>query len=299
MSKFNPRYKHIEINSRSVQKYTVNDPHRNIFKTRQTGRFGNQMFEYMFWYLMAMQYGGIFKKSYLKPFPAPFDNLPNIIQFDTPVDVGLSGYKEKIPGYPMNIKYYAANRELLINSLNIPQFKVKYDLVVHIRLDDVFGNHPDYTVLPFSFYKDCFASIKKTYDTSKFKILLIGRPINDFQKKIFMDIQKYITLLSGSKKVMAQSGTMTEDLVALMQSRILIASTSSFWFWPSFLSLNSRRVYIPIFGQTNMYYYFSNDTKFYKKYAVRSIDKNYKIYGFILNIKEKIYKDQIQTMYEK
>lgn len=297
MSKFNPKYKHVEINSRSVQKYTIADPHKNIFKTRQTGRFGNQMFEYMFWYLMAMQHGGIFKNTYSKPFPAPFDNLPSVVEFGTPVDIGLSNYKERIPGYPMNIKYYANHRDLLIRRLKIPQFKIKYDLVVHVRLDDVFGDHPDYTVLPLSFYRDCFASIKKSYDTTKFKILLIGRPINDFQKKIFMDIRNCVSKLSGSKKVITQTGTMTEDLVSIMQSPILIASTSSFWFWPSFLSLNSKRVYIPIFGQTNMYYYFASDTKFYKKYAVRSID-NYKIYGYLMAIKEKIYKDEIHKMYD-
>lgn len=299
MSKtFNPRYEHIELLDR-IETYKVNKPPKGIFKTRDTGRFGNQMFEYVFWYLMAMQYGRTFKNIY-KPFPAPFDKLPNTVKFSKPMNVGLSKYRERIPGYPMNIKYFAKNRDLIIDALRVPQYKVKYDLVVHVRLDDIFDEQfPEYTVLPFSFYRDCFKSLNASYNVSKFNILIIARPINEFQKKVFKDIVKYIKQLSGSKRVKSQTGTMTEDLTAIMKSKLLIASTSSFWFWPSFLSYNSERVYIPVFGQSHLYYYFADkkNTQIHKNYAVRMIDKNYKIYGFPINLDEKIYEDTIELMY--
>ena len=308
LSKYQSPYKHIDLWYGPKQKNTVAEPHKRIFKTRETGRTGNQLFEYVFWTLMTLEHGGIFENTYTN-LPRPFDKLPKTFQIkkNETQDLGLKNYHELIPGYPMSFKYYANKRHLLQQLLNMETFTKKYDIVIHVRLDDVFGSiidHPelkDYTVLPFSFYENVFKVIKKVHGPTKsLKILLLGRTVDSFQKKILEDLTDYIKKVSGSKNVLYKSGSVTEDLIDIMSSPILVGSTSSFWTIPTFLSNISEEIHIPVFGQTNMYHYFDFDSVVYKNYVRRYSERdNYTIYGYLLPFTEKIQKETIELMYDR
>ena len=302
-------YIHADLWYGPREKHTVSDPHKKIYKTRKTGRLGNMLFEYMFWYLMTCYYGGTFKNIY-EPFPKPFDKLPNTFTINKHDEVfkylNFSNYHELIPGYPMNFKYYSHSRKLLKSLLNIETFTKKYDIVIHVRLDDVFDDsmaYDDYTVLPFSFYDDVFKVIKKQHgSTCNFKILLIGRTIDSFQEKVLEDLTQFIRKVSGSKDVNKQTGTVTEDMTAIMSSPILIGSTSSFWCWPSFLSNICTEIHIPVFGQTHIYHYFEGPDaiiKITKNYIMRELpNDNYRIYGYLLRT-NRIRQVDIALMYDR
>ena len=307
LEKYTSPYIHNDLWYGPPETHKVSDPHKRVFKTRKTGRLGNQLFEYIFWALMTMQYGGTFKNTY-KPFPRPFDKGPEIftINKNETLDLGLSQYDELIPGYPMSFKYYSRHRQLIRSLLNIGSYSKKYDIVIHVRLDDVFDDYMaynDYTVLPFSFYDDVFKVIKKEHGpTDLFKILLIGRTIDSFQEKILDDLTEYIKKVSSSSDVRKQTGSVTEDMTAIMESPILIGSTSSFWCWPSFLSNICTEVHIPVFGQTNIYHYFDEPDsilKITKNYIMRELlNENYRIYGYLLRT-GRIRKVEIELMYDR
>jgi len=114
--------------------------------------------------------------------------------------------------------------------------------------------------------------------------MIIGRPLDELQHIIFNDICYYIKTLTGSPYVMSQSGTISEDMTAIMSCKILISAVSSFAFWPSYLGMTNE-VHIPVFGQNKIY-------KF-DKYK----NPTYKTYLYKTSLKKKITKDTYLRMY--
>jgi GR25 family glycosyltransferase involved in LPS biosynthesis len=226
--------------------YNPNDSIRHgIAITRNTGRLGNKLFEYAYQRLVSKKYGLAFKSIYEK-FPKPFDNI------DTELAAFVSDPSIKLPKnycerYPHSINLYKDHRsffkEILTNDLS--KEKVS-DIVIHLRLDDVF-DHELYTVLPFSFYKKVFDEILKNGQPMS-SVILVAKPVNDFDKEILEKLQTFL-LVNYSKvnKVIIQSNSISDDIITLMSAPIAVHSVSSFPFWPIFLSDIVKDVYIPTF----------------------------------------------------
>ncbi len=252
----------------------------NLYKSRSLGRFGNQLFDYIFMRLLAMQHGSYFENEII--FPEPF-KVPIGTFAMKQVNTGLGKYKECVPDFPMDFKYFKNNLLLIKTFFKLPVIKKKYDIVVHIRLDDVLkANEPLYTVLPLSYYKNVLEKIKKRHGSLKnFKILCISRPMNKLQEKIFKDLVDYISLITGAH-VETQSGSVTEDISALMAGSIIIGSVGSFWIWPVLLSSVCNEIYVPIFGQNLAYNFFKTSNNSLKITAKKTL------YKMNINLKKKI-----------
>lgn len=304
---------------------TIGNPHKYIYKVEDTGgRFGNVLFEYFFWRLLSMNNHKTFKntlnvsdvgivtdlKNTSNPsFPRPFNKLANYVHKDnqnilTPT---LNKYSRDIVApFPMNFKYYANYRNLLRSLLNKPDLLSKpIDIVVHIRLDnDVFSeDEPLYTILPISFYKNAIKTIQRKHGSLvNKKILIIGRPLTEAQKTIFNDIKECIKHESSSKYVYTQTGTISEDMTAMMSSKIMICAVSTFWFWPAYLSQTCNELHVPIFGQTKAYRFFNNiGSDFLKEtrnLKLRITQENLSIYGYKINIKQKITIRTVENIYK-
>ena len=113
-------------------------------------------------------------------------------------------------------------------------------------------------MLPYNFYEEVIDKIKRKHkDMHNFKILCIARPINKKQEALLFDIVEFISSITGAD-VRTQSGSISEDVSALMSAPIVIGSVGSFWIWPVLLSNVPKEIYVPIFGQNNAYHFFKS-----------------------------------------
>jgi hypothetical protein len=234
----------------------IKDP-LDEYEARSFGRFGNQLFDYIFMRLLSIQHGSTLINDI--DFPKPF-NVPKGQFHLKQRNIGLN-YRECIPEYPMDFKYFKNNMPLIKSFFKIPKMEKRYDIVIHIRLDDALKpSETLYTILPFSFYEKVLSSIKNKHGSLvNSKILCVARPINAAQNKIFGDIVLHVSELTGAE-VTVQSGSVSEDIQAIMSASIVIGSIGSFWIWPALLSNITKEIYMPIFGQNKVYKITSNQT---------------------------------------
>ena len=273
-----------------------------MYTVRETGRLGNILFEYFFWRLLSMsnrqtfvnklnvdEFGKV-TKSKTPSFPKPFSGLINFIPAKDQLQLVPKLNVTNIPEYPMSFKYFCKYRDLLRNMIIPKRVDVDqmYDIAIHIRLDnDVFNkDEPLYTILPLSFYRDVIVNLQTLHGSlEKCRIVVIGRPLTDIQSKIIDDVYNYVVKLTGSKNVVLQSGTISEDMLAIMNSRILVCAVSSFWFWPSYLSLVNNEIHCPMFGQCKAYQF--------DKYT----SPTYRVYRYDTKLTKKIDLEHVHMMY--
>lgn len=223
----------------------------DTYYPRHTGRTGNELAEYFFWFFRAKEHGKIFENSYKGKFPYPFDILP--------IKADFQKYKflipTPVPSYPLSSIYYVKHRkDIKLITRNVT-FKDsdKIDVVIHVRLDDIMNDMKEYSLLPLSYYKDCLNKI------GEFKnIVIVGKPSggeskftsdeNKQQLKILTDLKLFIEHNWPDKNVSIQTGTLDEDYFTITRARNFIGSTSYFWFWPIFVSECIENLYFPDWG---------------------------------------------------
>lgn len=212
---------------------------RDTYYTRQTGRTANQIFEYCYWYLRSKQDGKNFKLTYIDFF---YKNAPSFIKNETPIDMGLP---KKVKEYPFDSSYYISHRDTLKQVLGYKDLPLKYDCVIHLRLDDILNECPCYTLLPFSEYINLFKRIEAPKN-----IIIIGRALDTFQVEYTNCLKRSLDAFFNNEIPIEMSleNTIQEDFDIIGSCRTLIASTSVFWFWSAFLSDNIEKIYYPDWG---------------------------------------------------
>lgn len=216
---------------------------RNNYYTRNTGRVGNQLYEYVIWRLKALQDGKVFVNTHELPYP--FDG-ENIVEYDR---FGFQiGLPELIEPYPHNHEYYR-NKLKIIKSFfpKVKEIQIGNNLnytAIHIRMDDIFNYLQSYTFLPKHFYKNL---------TLEGSVLVIANCINEEQKKFMVDFMSFLAD-SHPKVVFSYKGnqSISDDFVDIIKAKKLICSTSTFWYFPALLSENIKEVVIPYYGVTKL-----------------------------------------------
>lgn len=240
-----------------------------LYKSKTTRRTGNALYDFIFLRLFSIQYGTRFDSS--SDFPFPFHNM-NTSTFQQ--NIGF--YYDEIPNYPHDFVYYRNRKQYLIDLLNIEQVPFECDITIHLRLEDIFNDHPMYTLLPLSFYREVFSSFP-FYSP----ICIIGKPINKEQVGIVREIEKLALLYFVDVRVRVIGRTIEDDFKTIMSSNILVGSTSSFWFWPAYLSNNVKEIHVPDFGQIQFMNLSSDDYVTIKKYKLK-IKKKLTINEYLL-----------------
>ena len=213
---------------------------------------GNVAARYAYGYLKAVSEGKTWvdkKKSdyLLQFFPSLQTNYiggekKNFPEMSTKI---LTQYPLMI-NYPHDIKFFQNHeKELqdLFGTSNITCSE-EFDVVIHIRLDDIETAPDFYSFLPASFYRNALNSIEK-----KDKILIVSKnPSGSLQiaarKVVEMECKKN----KNVQQVITRSRMQKDDFWDLMTAKILILSASTFSFWAAFLSPCIKEVHIPNFG---------------------------------------------------
>lgn len=194
-----------------------------IYIPRKTGRSGNELFEYFFWFQKAHKDKKKFK-CYYGPLPGQFKHLP--LEFRG----HLKRFKidNEIPDYPFDSKFYFPNRKELLKI--VPKRDFKYDVTIHVRLGDITNDQVDYQPLSIEYYKEVLDSLLDVYGFDLSNCVIVGHPTNDKQFDFIKDLEKELNCRwLGLRSV-------SQDLETLGLAKHLIASTSTFWYWPWFFS---------------------------------------------------------------
>lgn len=212
----------------------------DTYITRQTGRTANRILEYVYWRLRAIQDEKAFKCTYQDfIFKDALLEVPAVEKRDM-------GLPQQVEAYPFNSGYYKNHKEFIKEILGFKQRPLKYDCVFHLRLDDVSNNCFSYTLIPFLDYIRFFKDVEVS------DIIIIGKPIDEFQYQYAKFLKKLLQVLKPNIHVKLElNNSVEKDLDIIASCRILVASTSTFWFWHSFLSDNIECVYYPSFGVVN------------------------------------------------
>lgn len=227
---------------------------------------GNYLFQYVFWRLMSLRHG------------RPFADLVNFKFVHDPFELSAVagarpqmtleewdsfGIDMPIGEYMMDFRLYRRHRGLIKTALRPRPHARQYDVAVHVRLDDIFGEQEHYTALPRSFYKRAVANaLAETRSERKSaSVVLIGRPISRLQYEMIMDVADVISALNDDvRPKIVTYGSVSDDMTTLMSSTSVVASTSTFWFWPCFASNVTTSLHVPMWGQNLVYNFFSNAT---------------------------------------
>lgn len=254
------------------------------------GRMGNRLTEYIFARLLLANHNLSFQSSLEFPFPFNYSNKTGRVFKKTSFASKISLFKFLHFGLDlkvkMNINNYLGRRKELYDILNIPVInKITYDVVIHVRLEDVFNEHPYYTLLPLSFYKQVLVAIQ--VKTKVKSICIVSKPIDDTQHIILNNIQSYVFNLTNVMPIL-QINSIEKDYITFMSTPVFIASTSSFWMWPVFLSSVLKEIHFPIFGQT-----------LYMGFTKKSVvDEDRVFYGYDLPFKKKITLQNLNLIYD-
>lgn len=148
--------------------------------------------------------------------------------------------------YPHDIKFFQTHEKDLQDLFGTSHLvcSEEFDVVIHVRLDDVEMAPDFYSFLPASFYRDVLNSIEK-----KEKILIISKnPSGNLQNAARKVVEMECKKARGVKQVTMRSRVQKEDFWDLMIAQNLVCSASTFSFWAAFLSPCMKEVHIPHFG---------------------------------------------------
>lgn len=225
-------------------------PYRyEVLNIRSYGRAGNIIYGYTYMRLVAIQLG----KPTITEFdlPYPFNGTKGIEE-EPPfhADIGL-----EVPNiilFPDYLKFsLLKNHRRLIQEAIFPEashtVSKKYDLVIHVRLDDCFNSHKLYTILVPDFYKRVFANLSNKRIAT---VAIVGRPTEPIH---FFSLRKLETMTRRAFETddvsVFTDSDISNDWMRIMQAPILVASVSTFWVVPSFVSPVVQEVHLPLFGQ--------------------------------------------------
>ena len=150
--------------------------------------------------------------SYIKYrlLPYPFNNT--YYTADATSKMNFTLIEMKIGNYPVSFELYENKRWFIKNEIfRMDNATYMYDVVIHVRLDDIFNFHWQYTLVPLSYYRDTLENIKVKNGS---KICLIGRAIDEQQQNILTDIRAYVEQLTQSS-VVIHTGSIVEDFIDL------------------------------------------------------------------------------------
>jgi hypothetical protein len=219
-------------------------------------RTGNALFEHAYIRLMARQRGTSFvdiNSWHLRrtPFSTVLGAGPR-----APVDMSMPAENPE-DAWHMDFRMYRPHRAFLKAEV-FPRGPValRFDLAVHVRLGDVFDGHPLYTVLPLSFYRRALANVRGLDERAR--VAVLGNPTDEQQRGILRDVARAVHNATGASPRLMMDNSVQSDFDIIAASAVLIASTSSFWIWPGFLSDVQREVHMPAFGQALRYHLCEN-----------------------------------------
>ena len=260
-----------KINKYSPKTLTSHD--FAMAKPRLSGRTGNRLFEHVLFRLIAMNANKPFVDHFY-PFDAGCFLLRKRVppSRDGPRDMGWGAIdigNMSINFYPHDFRLYRRHRGLIRDEIlrvrppppghTPPQ---PFDIVVHVRLEDIqAGGDTIYTYVPLSFFRAALRRMPASAPTTR--ILVMGRPraespeVTRVQERLLMDAARFIQNETRSRFVeIATDNSVEEDFRAILTAKHLIASTSTFWFWPAFMSRTLETVHVPLFGETLTYEFF-------------------------------------------
>lgn len=230
---------------------------RDTYYTRETGRTGNTIFEYVYWRLRAKQDGKAFECTYPNFYYSKADKYVPKTDIE---DKQIKSVKE----YPFSLEYYKNHREEIREFLHYEDTSLKYDTVIHLRLDDILNDCMAYTLLPFSNYIELFKEIKNDVND----ITIIGRAVDGMQEEYTECLRRSLEALMPDKKItISLNNSVKEDFDIISSCKTLVASTSVFWFWSSFLSNNVEKVFYPNWGVCKQMCLENDDTGKYIPFA--------------------------------
>lgn len=239
---YNPRIDEDSI-SPIKEDYDQTKDNPSTYFTRETGRMANKIYEYVYWNLRAEQDGVAFKCNY-KNFEPFGTALPSDIPKRSIVNRNLT----EVLGYPFKHTYYKDYKNEISSMLKFKQQENSRDVVIHLRLDDILNDCPHYTLIPFSFYIDLFKKLPIPEN-----ITIIGLAVDEFQHQyvdcLKLSLKELYRRKGHQVEIIKSIGnSIQEDFDIISSAKTLVASTSTFWYWSSFLSNTVEKVYYPEFG---------------------------------------------------
>jgi FkbM family methyltransferase len=213
----------------------------DTYFTRATGRTANSISEYIYWRLRAKQDGKAFQCTYNFLYKDADKYVPKA----DPVYMGLP---EKVPVYITSHLYFKDHVDYIREILHVKDIPQTRDLVIHLRLDDVMEKrYTVFTILPFSVYIELLRSMPTPAN-----ITVIGMPIDNFECDYVDCMELMLKNMYPNVPVTISTGNSIEkDFEIISSCKTLIASTSTFWYFPSLLSKNVEKIYYPEFGLCN------------------------------------------------
>lgn len=149
---------------------------------------------------------------------------------------------------PHDVSYYLPCRKELLNFVGTPESITlwdKYDVMVHVRLDDVSAGFWFMSVLPKSYYRNVFKSITRP----KARVLIVCKPPHSDLLVAALEVAKEgIKEGGGGTTIDIQSENVAKDFTTLMRTKTIVLSASTFSFWVAFLSPCITEVHLPHFG---------------------------------------------------
>ena len=137
-------------------------------------------------------------------------------------------YSNNIQSYSYNIQSYKVS-ELLIEPLNIN----KYDVVIHIRLEDFIVNND-------VIHPDCILKILKNLKNYDSYCIVLNKPKNEIETSYVNYIKNNIDF-----EINLQTGTVIEDFHVMKNAKVLICSSSTLSWCASFMSNTIETLYFP------------------------------------------------------
>jgi hypothetical protein len=210
------------------------------------GRAGNVLLRTAFFYMMCSEFQ--------KPFVNEALGTPECNAMGCPVsgvppwhDFGLR--RPPLANTTMDdhgmyhLAYFMPHRRYLRTHVFRPDpHHLRHDLVVHVRLDDIFNDKHDYTLLPLSVYARMLRNINTTSVTTA---AVIGRALDADQREI---LHAVAGLLPKHWRVhVSADNSLETDLRIMFGARILFGSISTLWGLPAILSPWLREVHAPLF----------------------------------------------------